>query len=400
MNEQKHRYPIPIIMHTKYEDALEISYTHISYAEPGTMVLIIGMSGSGKGTLACEIKGRLLKSNPTVTKWNQPILEMVSKDADNSYYSSKDTASRLLNILKDPFHSVEREDVLAEVGITAGPVSHRAVPESTIRQQVHRLLTGKGVKYLFVDEADMMCVSKRSGRDEADHLESWRLLALDAGIVVVFLAGYRMLRIWDRTSQFTRKMPTVHVTRYTLGSDDDIESFIALIEQMNEIHHVAAKEAKRILGHAAAIMRATGGIFGQLKGLYERADDHAAAKGRKSIELCDIEYALPKKKQIKRLWDEIDYGDEALGTVGLAELTRLAMRAREKEKAREKAKEREEEKASTQAGSADGVSEKSASGSPADAASGSDSTSNAKAKTSDQRRRRPRPKSRRPVRTS
>src|SRR5690606_13454510 len=115
------------------KDALEVSYAHVNYAEPGTMVLVIGMSGSGKGTLAGEIKKRLLLRNPNVTEWNQPIIELVSKNAENAYYSSKDTASRLLNLLRDPFHSVDRNEVLAEVGIPAKPASHRAVPEGTIR---------------------------------------------------------------------------------------------------------------------------------------------------------------------------------------------------------------------------------------------------------------------------
>ena len=395
MNERKRRYPIPVIMHTNYQDALEVSYTHISYAEPGTMVLIIGMSGSGKGTLANEIKNRLLKVNPAVTEWNQPILEIISNNPENAYYSSKDIASRLLNILRDPFHSVEREDVLAEVGIAAKPASHRAVPESTLRQQVQRLLIGKSVKYIFVDEADMMCVSKKSGRDEADHLESWRLLALDAGVVVVFLAGYRMLRIWDRTSQFTRKMPTVHVSRYRIGSDEDIESFVALIQQMNEIHRVEEKESARILGHAAAIMTATGGIFGQLKGLYQRADDHAIAKCRSSIELCNIIYALTKRKQVKRLYEEIALGEEALDTVGLEELTQLGMRAREKEKARGSAP----RKSSTRGKSTANDGNKAGKGSGVVAVNGSDDA-NEPAKKAERRRARPKPKARRPVRTN
>jgi hypothetical protein len=334
MSDQDRRFPVPEILHTKYKDALEVAYTHINYAEPGTMVLIIGMSGSGKGTLASKIKSRLLDANPKVSEWNRPIIEIVAKNAENSYYSSKDTASRLLNLLKDPFHSVDRQEVLAEVGVRVVPTSHRAVPESTIRQQVHRLLIAKNVRYIIVDEADMMCVSKKSGRDEADHLESWRVLALDSHAIVIFLAGFRMLRIWDRTSQFTRKMPTVHVARYSLGSDEDIEGFVALIQQMNELHQVGESESNRILKHAAALMTATGGIFGQLKALYQRADDHANAKGRGSLSLNDIVYALPKKKQVKRLWEEIASGEEALSSVDLEDLTRMAMRTREKERAK------------------------------------------------------------------
>lgn len=336
MNDRERRFPVPEILHTKYKDALEVAYTHINYAEPGTMVLIIGMSGSGKGTIANKIKGRLLDANPEVSEWNRPIIEIVAKNAENSYYSSKDTASRLLNLLKDPFHSIDRQEVLAEVGIRAGPVSHRAVPEGTIRQQLHRLLRAKNVKYIIVDEADMMCVSKKSGRDEADHLESWRVLALDSEAIVIFLAGFRMLRIWDRTSQFTRKMPTVHVARYSLGSDEDIEGFVSLLQQLNEIHQVGESESSRILKNAAALMTATGGIFGQLKALYERADDHANANGRESLSLNDVVYALPKKKQVKRLWEEIVTGEEALGSVDLEDLTRMALRTREKERAKEK----------------------------------------------------------------
>lgn len=336
MNDHERRFPVPEILHTKYKDALEVAYTHINYAEPGTMVLIIGMSGSGKGTIANKIKGRLLHANPEVSEWNRPIIEIVAKNAENSYYSSKDTASRLLNLLKDPFHSIDRQEVLAEVGIKAGPASHRAVPEGTIRQQLHRLLLAKNVKYIIVDEADMMCVSKKSGRDEADHLESWRVLALDSEAIVIFLAGFRMLRIWDRTSQFTRKMPTVHVARYSLGSDEDIECFVSLLQQMNELHQVGESESSRILESAAALMTATGGIFGQLKALYERADDHANANGRKSLSLNDIVYALPKKKQVKRLWEEIVSGEDALGSVALEDLTRMALRTRQKERAKDK----------------------------------------------------------------
>ncbi len=290
------------------------------------MVLIVGMSGAGKGYIANEIKARLSAGISTAGNWEMPILELISRNADNSFYSSKDTASRLLNELRDPFHSEDRRRVLDELGIKSGPTSHRTMSESSIRQKVHRLLKGRAVRYIFVDEADMMCVAKKSGRDEADHLEGWRLLALDAGVVVVFLAGYRMLRIWDRTSQFTRKMPTVHVSPYRLDSDQDVEGFVSLIQDMNDFHHVSKKQSAQIVGHAAAIIAATGGVFGQLKGLYERADDHALAAGKRTLEFSDILFALPKRKQISRLWDEIAFGESALESIELRELEQLARR--------------------------------------------------------------------------
>jgi hypothetical protein len=314
------------VEHTKYIEALELAYAHVSYAEPGTMVLIVGMSGAGKGYIANEIKARLSAGISTAGNWEMPILELISRNADNSFYSSKDTASRLLNELRDPFHSEDRGRVLDELGIKSGPTSHRTMSESSIRQKVHRLLKGRAVRYIFVDEADMMCVAKKSGRDEADHLEGWRLLALDAGVVVVFLAGYRMLRIWDRTSQFTRKMPTVHVAPYRVESDEDVEDFVALIQEMNDFHQVSKQQSARIIGHAAAIIAATGGIFGQLKGLYERADDRALSKGKPALELSDIVFALPKRRQVSRLWEEVALGESALESIELDELERLAKR--------------------------------------------------------------------------
>lgn len=328
MGKGARRHHVPTIEHPKYMEALELCYAHINRAEEGSMVLVTGMSGSGKGTIAAEIVRRLTEKNPMLNDWDMPIVEMIATNSENAYYSSKDTVSRLLNVLKDPFHSVGREEVLEKVGIRASPASHRSITEGTMRQRVTRLLKGRNVRYLIIDEADMMCVIKKSGRDEADHLESWRLLALDAEVVIVFLATFRILKLWDRTSQFTRKMPTVHVQRYVIEIDEDVESFVGLIEQMCDFYRIAKGEREKIIKNAAAIMTATGGVFGQLKGLFDRADERAEAMGRKTISLTDISYALPRRNQVKRLWVEIDAGERALESSNFEELAREAKAAR------------------------------------------------------------------------
>ena len=138
-------------------------------------------------------------------------------------------------------------------------------------------------------------------------------------------------------------------------------------------------------------MTATGGIFGQLKALYQRADDHANAKGRMAISLSDIIYALPKKRQVTRLWEEIAVGEAALGTVGLEELARLAVTAREREKAKINA--------AAPSKSAAGATSKAETGSWSAAADSDDGDASDPIKQPGRKRRRPKPKARRPVRT-
>lgn len=308
----KKRHPVPVIKHPAYECALELAYTHINRAEPGTLVLIVGMSGAGKNTLLQELERRVLARNPLIEEGEMPIVKLVAVNANNAFYGSKDATSRLVDALADPFSATNKGELLAPFGIRSSYSTHRTVPEAALRRTGIRLLRARRTRFLFVDEADMMCVIKKGDRDPADHLESWRLLALESEIVVVLLATYRILTIWDRTSQFTRKMPTVHLRRYEESSESDIEDFVGILAQLCGIFGVSNKETARILSVGRSVMVATGGIFGQLLALFQRADDLAEADNRESFSLGDLRRSLPRKRQVTTLWSEITSGEARL----------------------------------------------------------------------------------------
>jgi hypothetical protein len=180
---------------------------------------------------------------------------------------------------------------------------------------------------LILDEADMMCVIKSSGRDPADHLESWRLVALESNTVIVLLGTYRILSIWDRTSQFMRKMPTVPVRRYDENSEDDVRDFMSIVLDLCENFKVDEEQKELILAKGKSLMYSTGGIFGQLLALFERADQRAEASGRETLGLEDIRRELPRKRQIQKLWDEIAEGELRLESVDFEDVADVAKAA-------------------------------------------------------------------------
>jgi len=312
MKTSNKRHVVPVIAHPAFTEALELAYTHVSRADAGTLMLLVGMSGAGKNTVAEELERRLSTRPPALREGDKPLVKLLAVNTNNSFYSSKDSMSRLVDALEDPFRSTDRGQLLAPFGVKTHVTSHRAVPESTLRRTATRLLVARNTRYLLVDEADMMCVIKRSGRDAADHLENWRLLALETGVVIVLLATYRILTIWDRTSQFTRKMPTVHVRRYARDTEDDIRDFVGVLNQLCEIFRIEADSIQPILAQAAAILAASGGIFGQLLALFQRADDIAEAAGRASLNVDDLRASLPRKHQVDKLWAEIVDGEARL----------------------------------------------------------------------------------------
>jgi hypothetical protein len=312
MKTSNKRHVVPVIAHPAFTEALELAYTHVSRADAGTLMLLVGMSGAGKNTVAEELERRLSTRHPALREGDKPLVKLLAVNTNNSFYSSKDSMSRLVDALEDPFRSTDRGQLLAPFGVKTHVTSHRAVPESTLRRTATRLLVARNTRYLLVDEADMMCVIKRSGRDAADHLENWRLLALETGVVIVLLATYRILTIWDRTSQFTRKMPTVHVRRYARDTEDDIRDFVGVLNQLCEIFRIEADSIQPILAQAAAILAASGGIFGQLLALFQRADDIAEAAGRASLNVDDLRASLPRKHQVDKLWAEIVDGEARL----------------------------------------------------------------------------------------
>jgi hypothetical protein len=324
MKKPNKRYPTPLIEHTAYNEALELAHTHLSRADPGTLLLVVGMSGAGKNTLSEEIERRLVAKNPQLRAGEKPVVKLIAINAENSYYSSKDAASRLVDVLDDPFRSTKRDELLKKFGLKTAATSHRSVPETILRRSATRLLEAKNTQWLILDEADMMCVIKSSGRDAADHLESWRLVALESKTVIVLLGTYRILTIWDRTSQFTRKMPTVHVRRYDAANTEDVNDFQSLVSQMCEYFKVSEEETAKILAQGRALIYATGGIFGQLLALFERADEHAESRKRPSITLEDVRHALPRKKQISKLWEEIADGEHRLESADFEDVAAIA----------------------------------------------------------------------------
>jgi len=312
MSADNKRHPVPIVAHPAYTEALELAFTHINRADPGTLLLVVGMSGAGKNTLSDELENRIVTRNPILRDGEKPLVKVVAANTNNAFYASKDAASRLVDALEDPFLSTTRSFLLAPFSVKVAQSSHRSVSESTLRRTAARLLVARNTRYLFVDEADMMCVIKKSGRDAADHLESWRLLALEAAIVIVLMGTYRILTIWDRTSQFTRKMPTVHLRRYIETDEADVKAFVGILNQLCEIFKVEVEGTQEILAQARSILAATGGIFGQLLALFQRADDIAEASGRSALTLSDVKQSLPRKHQVAKLWNEIIDGERRL----------------------------------------------------------------------------------------
>lgn len=308
------------IQHRNFLRAVNLAQTCGTHAAPGTLIFVVGPSGAGKSTLKRHLLHSLYGAPESWPDNQTPIISIRATNSDGGYFSSKDFFARFLGKLGDPFrggaggkaHILEtagaaREDLQRFLGLPIWSSIRVSMTETSLRRAAEHLARALGFRALLIDEGQSMCLTHHN-RSPTDHLESLKCLAEELGILIYLFGTYDLLEIWDHSAQLNRRSQLIHLARYDGDVDGDRGAFFAVLRMLGKALPLA--DPKVLNGkHAAQILGWTRGVFGEIEGLLERARIVAIADGCADVGWEHIEAAKYNPVQLKRLADEIAWGE-------------------------------------------------------------------------------------------
>ena len=307
------------IQHRNFERAINQAKTIATHGQAGAVVFVAGPSGAGKSTLKAHLANSLYGPSD---KWphNKTLLMSVrATNSEGGYFSSKDFFCRGLTTLGDPFRGNTGE--VAATAILKGANSDLlqflsdplwrslrvAMTETKIRRAFECLASALGLKTLFIDEGQSMCLT-HVNRSPSDHLESLKCLAEEIGIQIFIFGTYDLLEIWNHSSQLNRRTHLIHLARYDDTVEGDRDAFFAVLRMLGRA--MPLEDFRVFSEHAEEILRWTYGVFGEVEALLGRAQIAAFAESKEFISWDHIRGAAYNPAQLRRLADEIASGEE------------------------------------------------------------------------------------------
>ena len=208
------------ISHRNWSEALNHSFVTIVTASPGEVVCITGPSRAGKSMLVSELE-MLLGGCRESPDFNQYLCVsvMAKNTGPDGRFSTKAFAARLLDTVDHP--SLELLDDLARASRLD------RLTENAIITMLERCLVRRGVRYLFIDEAQHVRYTAKAHQAPSAVMDSWKCLSEAAGIVLVVVGAYPILSIISESPHLSGRTRVVHFPPYA-ENNKDAEEFLSI----------------------------------------------------------------------------------------------------------------------------------------------------------------------------
>ena len=213
------------IQHRNWLEALNQVYVLLLTISPGEIICITGPSRAGKTRLIDELQ-KLLEGDNDFSKTG--LLPVVKTEAvncsTNGSFSTKSFTKRLLRDIKHPMHGDEDLNSIAK---------QDKLSEDIYRQALEIALKARGVKYLFIDEAQHARYVGKGSQGAYAVMDSWKCLAQVSGVILIIVGAYPILDILRNSPHMIGRKYQVNLGRYQLNKEDLME-FTAILNQYGE----------------------------------------------------------------------------------------------------------------------------------------------------------------------
>lgn len=209
------------IAHLHYEAAWRELLSHISFANPGDIILLVGMTGAGKSKIATGMNSLLRQETPEGKVAS--VYGLASNSGYKGKFDNKEMIKNLLRSFGHPAFTIESSLSVADMLETRT----RQFTSSQVARLLYIYVHNLGAKFIFLDEAQHLGYTGSSRSTIDSVLNYWKAFAEEAGIVLVLVASYKLLEIIGESGHLIRRSRLVHLNRYR--NDSDIEEFVRIL---------------------------------------------------------------------------------------------------------------------------------------------------------------------------
>ena len=291
--------------HRNWEHALSFSFSLLISACPGEVVCICGPSRAGKTRLVYELI-QLLSGQSHDKHYNPYTCISVLAENVGTYgsFSTKAFTFQLFEALDHPIITLAKDDI-------AFASKFDRLTETAMRQPLKRAFKHRGVRYLFIDEAQHVKYTTNASLAPHAVLDSWKSLAASAGIVLVIVGAYPILNVMQKSSHLIGRTKTVHLPRY-YANQEDLKHFYSIAYAfLNELSRAGRLDLKK---HISDLYDRTFGCIGLLRSWLISANDYAIATDS-TINSKVLRKTAHPKAFLEPVWNEIHAGEAILDTL-------------------------------------------------------------------------------------
>ncbi|WP_062061421.1 ATP-binding protein [Cellvibrio sp. OA-2007] len=260
------KFNMPIV-HRNWQRAISEIFAIISCASPGEVVCLTGPSRVGKSTLINRVNSMLFGEDDfeRTGKLNS-IRVTASNSGNHGAFSTKAMIQRMLKSVKHPLYSVNGLDLQNYLAIQ----KFDRTTESTLREALEQAIIARGVKIIFIDEAQHIKYVSKDAQAPLAVMESWKCLAENTNTIIVFIGAYPILDILSNAAHLLGRKHQIHFPRYHVNAED-IVAFGQILQKYSEL--ITFNSSLQSLTDVAELLyEGSFGCIGLLKGWLNRAD--------------------------------------------------------------------------------------------------------------------------------
>jgi len=300
-----------LVQHPAFDKAGAALMRALDSAAPGQIIFVIGLSGSGKSELRQEAMWKYAGRPEAWGVGKLPVLSVRATPSDKSYFSPKEFMGRLLLSVNEPnlewlrraqdsratpdtihleLESKLSSDLWHQLSRSRSEMAMRAVFERTAR--------ARSLRAIFIEEAASI-THVHGNQLPGDHMVNYMCLAEEVGVALVLFGVPRVNALWQGNAEIRRRSKFVYVRRYRSDTAEDRRNFARLLVTLSRRYEFA--DSKLVVRTASRTYHATAGVFGEVKGYFERADEARLDAGASAIDDAHLAQAIYPESELDTL---------------------------------------------------------------------------------------------------
>lgn len=299
-----------VVPHPSFTNASVELESGLLRASPGTVIFLVGASGSGKTWIRRTVARKLYGLTDKWPPGKVPYTEVMSLLADRGYFSTKDLAVTLFEqinapdvdwLYKEPaaspapYHDLERH---------IAQIADEWKKEKLLRteREAWRAIISTGrarqLQVAAIEHASLM-VQNRVDGNAKQHTLNLMSMATKMGSCVLLTTTPEGCELWTGYPEINRRAIHVFVRPYDLSCAVDRRNFAVLVKALSKGLKFEPKDLPlRLL---PAIGYASQTAPGVVHKIFEGAQSAARARGSETIARKDLQGAFPGPLEVDSL---------------------------------------------------------------------------------------------------